>query len=211
MFLFVSIRITITPSGLITLVREFICDDTEPCNITSEAVRETGLVPPNIPWKYVCGQTDPCNKTIEEGSVEFHSNSLGEGDFEATYFADDGFTKLAEPVSFNVNITCASATVDVINITHTLPVSGNELSKIAFGSCFMPHKQVSDSLWKHMRQTYSPDLWMWIGDNMYADGRNMNAKRMAYNNARKDQYYSKYGPVADPKIPTMATWGKIEK
>lgn len=30
--------------------------------------------------------------------------------------------------------------------------------------------------------------------------------KVAYNNARDDQYYSAFGPVAEPKIPTTGTW-----
>ena len=53
---------------------------------------------------------------------------------------------------------------------------------------------------------FSAELFIWMGDNMYSDGPNMNSKRVAYNVARDDQYYSAYGPPAEPKIPVMATW-----
>jgi hypothetical protein len=36
----------------------------------------------------------------------------------------------------------------------------------------------------------------------------MDVKRAAYNEARNDPYYVAHGPVAEPKIPVMATWGK---
>ena len=157
----------------------------------------------------MCGLTEPCNTTVGEASVQFFSNSLDEmEDLDVTYLADDGLKIRTRPINFNINF-CSKANARIVDITHELPVAGSELSKIAFGSCFWPGAQASDLLWKHMRQTYSPDLWMWLGDNMYADGMDMNAKRIAYNNARKDPYYSTYGPVADPKIPTMATWGKL--
>ena len=34
----------------------------------------------------------------------------------------------------------------------------------------------------------------------------MNDKRRSYNQAKEDQYYSLFGPVAEPKIPTVAIW-----
>ena len=51
-----------------------------------------------------------------------------------------------------------------------------------------------------------PDLWLWLGDNMYKDGTNLDAKREKYNSARDEASYISHGPVALPKIPVMATW-----
>jgi hypothetical protein len=36
----------------------------------------------------------------------------------------------------------------------------------------------------------------------------MDVKREAYNEARDNVYYQTHGPVAEPKIPVMATWGE---
>ena len=36
----------------------------------------------------------------------------------------------------------------------------------------------------------------------------METKRQAYNAARDDTFYQAHGPVAEPKIPVMATWGE---
>ena len=51
-----------------------------------------------------------------------------------------------------------------------------------------------------------PDLWLWLGDNMYKDGTNLDAKREKYNLARDEASYVSHGPVAEPKMPVMATW-----
>ena len=39
------------------------------------------------------------------------------------------------------------------------------------------------------------------GDNAYSDGEDLNYKRKKYNEAREDDYYSRYGPIGLPKIP----------
>jgi hypothetical protein len=42
---------------------------------------------------------------------------------------------------------------------------------------------------------------------MYMDTEtSMNDKRRAYNEAKSDQYYARWGPVAEPKIPCVAIW-----
>ena len=36
-----------------------------------------------------------------------------------------------------------------------------------------------------MGQVSQPDLWLWLGDNMYRDGQDINAKRLEYNKGRQ--------------------------
>lgn len=40
----------------------------------------------------------------------------------------------------------------------------------------------------------------------YKTGTDMNYKRIAYNDAKEDIYYSSYGPIGEPKIPVTGTW-----
>ena len=40
-----------------------------------------------------------------------------------------------------------------------------------------------------------PDLWLWLGDNMYKDGYDINEKRKMYNTARDEASYVSHGPV----------------
>jgi alkaline phosphatase D len=93
--------------------------------------------------------------------------------------------------------------------THLVPTEGARINKVAFGSCFDPTNQkAGPALWQHVRKTFGGNgaIWNWLGDNMYKDTNDSQAKRQAYNSARGDSYYSQYGPVADPKIPTTGTW-----
>jgi len=101
--------------------------------------------------------------------------------------------------------TFATSPYDDENV-HMAPVDGTAVSKIAFSSCYAPSNQVSNALWKHMRNTFKADMWLWLGDNQYSDGRSLETKRERYNAARNDRFYREYGPVAEPKIPVTGTW-----
>jgi hypothetical protein len=106
----------------------------------------------------------------------------------------------------NCDGVCTKATEFVSSGVHLNPTPGAAVSKIAFGSCFEPGNQIDSKLWDHMRQTFQPDLWVWLGDNVYADGEDMERKRMAYNLGKSDPFYRDHGPMAEPKIPVTGTW-----
>mmetsp|Transcript_15451 Transcript_15451/g.23322 ORF Transcript_15451/g.23322 Transcript_15451/m.23322 type:complete len:779 (+) Transcript_15451:122-2458(+) len=170
-----------------------------------------GQSPPSILWQYVCGGKTPCSDAISSGTLQFSADSLSDNDYDVSYFHNDGYTRIGVPAEFSVNHpngdpTCSAAYGSISSVTHVPPVEGSVLSTIAFGSCYAPSYQTSDQLWKHLRETTAPDLWMWLGDNMYSDGTDMEAKRQAYNTARENLYYATHGPVAEPKIPVMGTW-----
>ncbi|MEM8898255.1 MAG: alkaline phosphatase D family protein [Bacteroidota bacterium] len=57
------------------------------------------------------------------------------------------------------------------------PVSVENVQTIAFGSC---NNQNSDQeMWKEI-QADEPDLWIWLGDNIYADTEDMDEMREMY-------------------------------
>mmetsp|Transcript_36137 Transcript_36137/g.44212 ORF Transcript_36137/g.44212 Transcript_36137/m.44212 type:complete len:514 (+) Transcript_36137:425-1966(+) len=70
----------------------------------------------------------------------------------------------------------------------------------------VPDEQKTSAMWRHVRRRFQADLWIWLGDNAYADGEDMDKKRRKYNEIRDDKYYKKYGPVASPHIPVMGSW-----
>jgi hypothetical protein len=106
----------------------------------------------------------------------------------------------------NVGV-CDVANIPVSSTSHFPPSDSMQISNVAFSSCFKPSRQINNVLWKHVRDNFgSLSVWNWLGDNIYADTTSMQTKRIAYNNARDDIYYSNYGPVAEPKIPTTGTW-----
>eukprot|EP00026_Physarum_polycephalum_P009810 Phypoly_transcript_09947.p1 GENE.Phypoly_transcript_09947~~Phypoly_transcript_09947.p1 ORF type:complete len:418 (+),score=49.08 Phypoly_transcript_09947:89-1342(+) len=59
-------------------------------------------------------------------------------------------------------------------LCHSLPIApgsySQPLSKFAFGSC--NKHDLPQPLWEHI-QKYNPELWVWLGDIVYADTREM--------------------------------------
>lgn len=53
----------------------------------------------------------------------------------------------------------------------------NSVLKIAFGSC--SNQKLGTQLWSEIK-TQQPDVWMWIGDNVYTDTHNMDTMRRDY-------------------------------
>ena len=88
--------------------------------------------------------------------------------------------------------------------SHLVPTEGAHISKVAFGSCYEPESQRNGpDLWQHFRNNFGTNsVFNWLGDNMYQDTNDSQAKRAAYEAARNHPYYAQYGPVAEPKIPT---------
>ena len=50
-------------------------------------------------------------------------------------------------------------------------------TRIAFGSC--NNQREPQPLWQSIAAS-QPDLWVWLGDNIYADTRNMTLKALYY-------------------------------
>jgi alkaline phosphatase D len=70
---------------------------------------------------------------------------------------------------------------------------------IAFGSCNKQNLQ--NVLWKEIKKN-KPNVWLWGGDNIYADTDNMDTLRKDYQTLKKQKGYLDL--VKD--IPVMATW-----
>mmetsp|Transcript_39738 Transcript_39738/g.93064 ORF Transcript_39738/g.93064 Transcript_39738/m.93064 type:complete len:1153 (-) Transcript_39738:1378-4836(-) len=100
---------------------------------------------------------------------------------------------------------CTDATKAPSGPYHVFPSNETPVSKIGFSSCYTPSSQSGPQLWQHVKNDFTPDLWLWLGDNAYSDGRDMEYKRRKYHDARDDLHYSKYGPIA-MGIPVTGTW-----
>ena len=158
-------------------------------------------------WEWVDGRT----------SVSF-SDCLDSGEYRVHIVRNEAspYPVVATSETFAVNgnescdASCPKADVAISPTAHLPPSEGMVIDKIAFSSCYKPAFQKNNQLWKHLREQFCIDpakcVWDWLGDNMYYDTSDMNLKRQAYNDARDDRYYSEYGPVAEPKIPTSGTW-----
>ena len=92
----------------------------------------------------------------------------------------------------------------LLSIISQVPTDGAYINKIAFGSCNSNSNTGGSDLWAHVRSFCGNGdcIWNWLGDNVYMDTNDSLSKRNAYNAARNNGYYSTYGPVGTPKIPT---------
>lgn len=70
---------------------------------------------------------------------------------------------------------------------------------IAFGSCNKQYKE--NILWKEIEKN-KPNLWVWGGDNIYADTDNMDTLRRSYETLKSQKGYANLVR----NIPVMATW-----
>jgi len=107
---------------------------------------------------------------------------------------------------FGDESTCKPATSPISQRTHFYAPDDLNVGTIAFTSCYVPESMKGTTFWNDVRNEGKPDLWLWLGDNMYKDGTDLDAKREKYNSARDEASYVSHGPVAVPKIPVMATW-----
>lgn len=70
---------------------------------------------------------------------------------------------------------------------------------VAFGSC---NKQyLSQPLWQDIAQN-NPDLWVWLGDNIYGDTQNMSVMKSKYDQQLKNPGYK----ALIEKVKVIGTW-----
>ncbi len=73
------------------------------------------------------------------------------------------------------------------------------LRRLAFGSC--NYSDRDQSYWSVIGQD-EPQLWMWLGDNIYGDGLSMTQRQQRYNTLKKDKFYAAFSS----KTPMIGTW-----
>lgn len=73
------------------------------------------------------------------------------------------------------------------------------ISRIAFGSC--GHQLGEQFIWNNVVDT-KPDLWIWLGDNIYGDTEDMDVLRRKYQQLGDNQNYQ----YLKENVPVIATW-----
>jgi len=73
------------------------------------------------------------------------------------------------------------------------------LTRIALGSC--SHQDDDQSYWKHIAQQ-NPDLWIWLGDNIYGDSEDMGILKEKYTKLKTDSNYKAFEAV----YPIIGIW-----
>lgn len=82
----------------------------------------------------------------------------------------------------------------------TISVFGQApINKIAFGSC--GHQLGEQFIWNNI-VAENPDLWIWLGDNIYGDTEDMEVLRRKYNQLGDNYNYQ----LLKSKCPVIATW-----
>ena len=180
---------------------------------------------PSAMWISLCELDDHACLSKKTHTVTFSSSTDWDSDLEISWplcngkwtacliDADDNNLGCSEDFFVNGGSCtglCRPASGDLSELHHAQPKEGTPLTKIAFGSNFAPGNQVDDTLWKHVRETFQPDLWVWLGNFINAEGENLQHKRDAYNLNKHDTFYSQMGPLAEPQIPVAATWNDYD-
>lgn len=86
---------------------------------------------------------------------------------------------------------------DTIALEHT---KDNSI-RVAFGSCF---KQSKPSTIFYGISNQSPDLWIWLGDNIYGDSENIDTLQSKYNQVKSDSAYQFL--IQKGTLPVIGTW-----
>lgn len=78
-----------------------------------------------------------------------------------------------------------------------------ELSQIAFGSCNKPEYKNRQKIWNTIGEN-NPQLWIWMGDNVYADTTDFKVMQSIYNKQKNIPYYQDFIKSLD--YPVIGTW-----
>ncbi len=79
-------------------------------------------------------------------------------------------------------------------------LANEPLQSFAFGSCNDPARY-GQSYWRTIYAD-DPKLWIWMGDNIYADGLTMAQRVSSYGRLKADRYYSDFRSGT----PVIGTW-----
>ncbi len=75
----------------------------------------------------------------------------------------------------------------------------DSITRIAFGSC--GHQLGEQFIWNNVVDA-DPDLWIWLGDNIYGDTEDMDVLRRKYQQLGDNQNYQ----YLKENVPVIATW-----
>jgi alkaline phosphatase D len=79
------------------------------------------------------------------------------------------------------------------------PLTIKNIETIAFGSC--NHENDDQSYWNEISKN-NPDLWIWGGDNIYADSKTMEVLKSKYDLLKINSFYQAFRN----KVPIIGTW-----
>jgi alkaline phosphatase D len=86
-------------------------------------------------------------------------------------------------------------------LSHAQPQPSDLIEKIAVGSCFKVQGTMGQAMSRIIES--KPDLFMWLGDNIYADTTNMTTMQNKYDTKKRNTDYQRF---LEAQIPVLATW-----
>lgn len=86
-------------------------------------------------------------------------------------------------------------------LSHTQPSASDLIESVAVGSCFKVQGTMSETMSRIVQS--KPDLFMWLGDNIYADTTDMGVMQGKYDNKKRNTDYQRF---LEANIPVLATW-----
>lgn len=148
-------------------------------------------------WGIVREETIPVQKTVGGESCNVVTEYLGEKVHGCTsknhttpwcYKPSGGWDNCQMPAQEPVK-------------AHTQLDTGNRLTSIAAGSCFKVKGDMPAAMSRLINQ--QPDLFLWLGDNIYADTTDMALMQQKYDDKKRNDDYKRF---LEANIPVMATW-----
>lgn len=94
---------------------------------------------------------------------------------------------------------CLISSMSFSQTNHERLLQLEELKRISFGSC--NDQRDEQPLWQDLIKQ-RPDLWIWGGDNVYADWKNEEAIRLAYEKQNSNSDYQRFKSLT----PIIGTW-----
>ena len=101
-------------------------------------------------------------------------------------------------------VTCTSSNKEPIKPVQTLYQgqdldTNKNLNRIAIGSC--NRQDLSQEMWPYIQEN-DPDLWIWLGDNIYGDSEDMEVMKKKYIQQKFGAAYSQFRA----NVPVIGTW-----
>jgi len=100
-----------------------------------------------------------------------------------------GYSEAREPYHAQEGPTASVATPDSLEILRT----------IALGSCNRQDRP--QDMWRYIVQN-KPQLWIWLGDNIYGDTEDMELMAEKYRLVKEDRYYEAFREL----VPVIGIW-----
>ena len=102
-------------------------------------------------------------------------------------------------IPFSILLSCTTHKESNVIQTEQNNLTINSKTRIAFGSC---NRQDSSQLYWNTIESFKPELWIWMGDNIYGDTDDMNIMSKKYDKLKSNKHYKTFSSSK----PIVGTW-----